>query len=141
MNEPVRVLAMNLRAFGDDSRRSPDAGFQAEPANLPSQPLHAVGKPVVSLPVAKGAVEAVIDLHVFEAERLKVAGGEFRLPQHLGLANRAEEREPTTPAVDRWIEPDLMHVADGLGIGFQGGEGIRGEIKHQTLRGDARAGL
>ncbi len=80
MDEPIRVVAMDFRPLGDDVRRQPDAGFQAEAANLPGQPLHAVGETVVALPIAKGAVKTVIHLHVFEAERLKVARGELRLP-------------------------------------------------------------
>ena len=75
----------------------PEPWLEAVAPDGLGQPLHAVGEPLVALPVTVPALEPFVDLDDFEPVRLEMAGGEAR--------SRESRRRSLSPAGGRLRGP------------------------------------
>ena len=102
-------------AVGHGKRRQPEAGLESRGVYAIGQPAVAIGELRVCIPITRGALIAVVELHVPKKATVEVRRGEVEIRDHVRLSDIGAELRAAGPACRRRErrEPLAIHGRRG----------------------------
>ncbi len=95
--EPSGVRLRHARSFGDREGRQPQPRLKAGRVDPVGEPAVAVRELGIHVPVAGGALVAIVELDVAEKATVEVRGAEVDVGEHVGFRHLCAQLIPGAP--------------------------------------------